>query len=273
MLLLGQKRFHDAIDFLLLAVTAPADALSVFVIEANKKLVLATLLADGEPAPLPKYTSFVVSRHLESHCVIYSDLARAFVVDRDVTAMRAVVEQHEATFSKDGNLGLARQCIVALQHRKLLQLTRTYATIGLAELAGAAGIAGNNISMTDGAPQEPVVSTADAEKMLLELISSGLMEAVIDRHEGKVTFVLEDESGDKAELDNAEMMQRLQQEMQKLVFVASRLRDMDAELVTSAKFQAKLAKDKDRRQRLAMHNQQSDEGIDAAPGVSMDTSE
>lgn len=281
-LLLGEKRFHEAMDFLLLAVTAPAIALSAFVIEAYKKLVLAALLADGEAAPLPKYTPFVVSRHLESHCVPYADLARAFVVDRDVAATRVVVEQHAAVFTKDGNLGLVRQCLVALQHRKLLQLTRTYATIELAEMAHAAGITATATSDDEAATGAgvnlPPVSSADAEKMLLQLVASGQMDAVIDKHKAKVTFVLEDDATGKDEFGDGdgEMMQRLQREMQKLVFVASRLRDMDAELVTSAKFQGRLAKEKDRRQRLAMHNQQSDEAMDdGAPGGSggMDTSE
>jgi COP9 signalosome complex subunit 3 len=284
-LLLGEKRFPEAMDFLLLAVTTPALALSAFAIEAYKKLLLAALLGDGEAASLPKYTPFVVSRHLESHCLPYTDLVRAFVVKRDVTAARGVVERHAAVFTKDGNLGLVRQCLVALQHRKLLQLTRTYATIELAEMPHAAGIAGTNAGEdeaaagagADAGAATPPVSSTDVEKMLLQLIASGQMDAVIDRQKAKVTFVLEDEAAGKDELDSggdAEMMRRLQREMQKLVFVASRLRDMDAELVTSAKFQGKLAKEKDRRQRLAMHNQQSDEGMeDAAIGAGMDTSE
>lgn len=270
LLFVGEKRFHEAIDCFLLAITAPAAALSAFVIEAYKKLVLAALIADGEPVLLPKYTPFVVSRHLESHCVPYADLSKAFVVDRDVAAVEQVVEKHRAAFEKDGNLGLVKQSVQALKQRKLLQLTRTYATIELSKLASAAGI-----TKVEGEIETSEIdvegSRVEAEKMLLQLIADGHMDAVIDKQKAMVTFVLEDEENDDKN-DHGDMMRRLQSEMQKLVFVASRLRDMDTEIVTSSKFQHKLHKDKDRRQRLSLHNQQSDEGLDGVAS-GMDTAE
>ncbi|CAI5718942.1 unnamed protein product [Peronospora farinosa] len=260
LLYLGEKRYQDALDFFQLAITAPAVSLSAFVIEAYKKLLLVTLILHGEAVVMPKYTPFVVTRNVENHCTAYATLANAFVVEKDFAAVQEVVTKNEELFIHDGNLGLVKQVVQAFKQRKLLQLTRTYATIELTKIATAAGMSNSD--------------AVAAEKMLLTLISNGQMDAVIDKQKAMVRFVHENEDGGAYQDEvQGEASKRLQDEMKKLVVVASQLRVMDTELVTSAKFQSRLQKDKDRRSRIHMHNQQSDERltVDAASG--MDTLE
>ncbi|KAF4137713.1 PCI domain-containing protein [Phytophthora infestans] len=258
LLYLGEKRYQDAIDFFQLAITAPAISLSAFVIEAYKKLLLVTLIFKGEGVMLPKYTPFLAVRHVENHCAAYADLANAFVVERDLTAVQEVVTKNEELFIQEGNLGLVKQVVQAFKQRKLLQLKRTYATIELTEIATAAGMASSD--------------AVAAEKMLLTLVSNGQMDAVIDKQKAMVRFVFENQDGGAHhEQVQSEATKKLQQEMEKLVLVASQLRFMDVELVTSAKFQSRLQKDKDRRSRINMHNQQSEERLEGASG--MDTME
>ncbi|OWZ23366.1 COP9 signalosome complex subunit [Phytophthora megakarya] len=262
LLYLGEKRYQDALDLFQLAITAPAVSLSAFVIEAYKKLLLVTLILRGEPVVLPKYTPFVVTRHVENHCTAYADLANAFVVDKDLAAVLEVVTKNEELFIQEGNFGLVKQVVQAFKQRKLLQLTRTYATIELTEIATAAGMSSSD--------------AVAAEKMLLTLISNGQMDAIIDKQKAMVRFVLENEDGGayQEEVQGEATRKKLQEEMEKLVMVASQLRYMDVELVTSAKFQSRLQKDKERRSRTNMlHNQQSDERmiVDGASG--MDTME
>lgn len=246
LLYVGAKRFQDAIDFFTLAITAPAVSLSAFVVEAYKKLVLTSLIVHGEPPVLPKYTPFVVTRHVEAHCSVYVELMKAFKSSGDVLACTELAHKHAAVFVKDANFGLVKQTLEALRQKKLLQLTRTYVTIALSELTTAAGW-----------------STSDAvaaEKMLLELVAKGELRAVVDKHRAMVTFVLDgDDDDDDDETERAaasDTMRQLQREMQKLVLVSSQLRTMDAEIVTSAKFQSRLQKDKDRRRG---GNQQGDD--------------
>ncbi|KAG3113027.1 hypothetical protein PI124_g6547 [Phytophthora idaei] len=260
LLYLGEKRYQDALDFFQLAITAPAVSLSAFVIGAYKKLLLVTLILKGEGVMLPKYTPFVVSRHVENHCAAYADLANAFVIDKDLTAVQEIVTKNEELFIHEGNFGLVKQVVQAFKQRKLLQLKRTYATIELTEIATAAGMASSD--------------AVAAEKMLLTLISNGQMDAVIDKQKAMVRFVLEEEDGGAYQNEvQGEATKKLQQEMEKLVMVASQLRFMDVELVTSAKFQSRFQKDKDRRSRVNMHNQQSEERM-VMEGVSgMDTME
>ncbi|KAF4318615.1 hypothetical protein BBO99_00007230 [Phytophthora kernoviae] len=181
LLYLGEKRHQDALDFFQLAITAPAVSLSAFVIESYKKLLLVTLILCGEAAMLPKYTPFVVTRHIENHCTAYTDLVSAFVVEKNLVTVVEVVTKHEELFTQDGNFGLVKQCVQAFKQRKLLQLTRTYATIELAEVATTAGMTSNDAVI--------------AEKMLLALISTNQMHAVIDKQKAMVRFVLENEDG------------------------------------------------------------------------------
>ncbi|ETO68536.1 hypothetical protein F444_14658 [Phytophthora nicotianae P1976] len=260
LLYLGEKRYQDAMDFFQLAITAPAVSLSAFVIEAYKKLLLVTLILKGESVLLPKYTPFVVTRHVENHCTAYAELANAFVVEKDLAAVQEVVTKHEDLFIQEGNFGLVKQVVQAFKQRKLLQLKRTYATIELTEIATAAGMASSD--------------AVAAEKMLLTLISNGQMDAVIDKQKAMVRFVLENEDGGAYHDEvQGEATKKLQQEMEKLVLVASQLRYMDVELVTSAKFQSRLQKDKDRRSRINMHNQQSEERMIVEGASGMDTME
>lgn len=230
----GQKRFQEAIEFFTLAITAPAVSLSAFVIEAYKKLVLVSLIQTGEPPVLPKYTPFVVSRHVESHCSAYTELGKAFKAAKDLQGCVTVVEKHAAVFIKDANLGLVKQTLEALRQKKLLQLTRTYMTISLEEMATAAGWSAGESML--------------AEKALLGLVAQGQLRAVVDKQRALVRFVLdEDEDEDGGDGEGGERLRRLQREMQKLLVVSSQLRTMDAEIVTSAKFQSRLQKDKERR--------------------------
>lgn len=260
LLFLGEKRYQDALNFFQLAVTAPAVTLSAFVIEAYKKLLLVTLISKGERAMLPKYTPFVVVRHVENHCPVYTELVNAFVIDKDLTALQKVVTKKNELFVQENNLGLVKQVVQAFKQQKLLQLKRTYATIELTQIAMVAGIVNSDAHA--------------AEKLLLHLISTGQMDAIIDKQKAMARFVLEDEDSENCCEDvRGEATLKLQKEMEKLVMVASQLRYMDVELVTSAKFQSRMQKDKDRRSRSNMHNQQSEEHtlLDGACG--MDTVE
>lgn len=254
LLYVGQKRFQEAIDFFTLAITAPAVSLSSFVVEAFKKLVLTSLILKGEPPVLPKYTPFVVTRHVESHCGAYMELSKAFHSAKDVAKCLELAQNHAAVFVKDANFGLVKQTVEALKQKKLLQLTRTYVTIALAEMTTAAGWDASEV--------------VAAEKMLLELIAKGQLAAVIDKQKAMVKFMLDEDDEKNSSNDGGDAMLKLQREMQKLLLVSSQLRAMDAEVVTSAKFQNRVQKDKDRRQRGGggANQQQGDDRLPLGAG-------
>ncbi|DBA00153.1 TPA: hypothetical protein N0F65_000476 [Lagenidium giganteum] len=251
-LYLGQKRYEEAMDFFLMAVTTPAVSLSAFVIEAYKKLVLTSLIVTGKPPTLPKYTPFVVTRHLDAHCVPYMELSKLFTANegkkdvgqpltsQDAARVAELIEQHKDALIKDGNMGLAKQCRESLKEKQLLELPCTYVTIALSEMASAAGLDDMDV--------------ITAEKLLLDLIRRGHVNAIMDKHKGMVKFLLETEDTDNGDQNarHAEAMERLQLELEKVTLLAAHVRHMDTEIVTSSKFQAKYSKDKDRRQQRLM---------------------
>lgn len=239
LLYIGQKRFQEATDFLVLTITAPAISLSAIVIDAYKKLVLVSFILHGEAATLPKYTPFVVTRHVDAHCTAYTEFSNACVVLKDAAKAEEVLAKHLTVFTRDSNLGLVKQCLHSLKQQKLLQLTRTYVTLALPEMTKAAGF--------------PEDGHVEAEKMLLELVAQGRMRAVLDKQKHMVKFLLDDTEDVTDDVAHRNAMVRLQQDMEKILLVSSHLRALDAELVTSAKFQSRVQKDKDRRMRLNMH--------------------
>jgi COP9 signalosome complex subunit 3 len=242
LLYLGQKRYVDATDFFLMALTAPATSISAIVIEAYKKLVLTSLIAYGKTVTLPKYTSLVVSRHVESHCVGYMEFSSAFH-SNDVKKALKVLQMRLDEFKKAGNFGLAKQCLVALQHQKLIQLTRTYASISLEEIA-----------MSIDLETELDV----AEKKLLALISTGKIHATIDNVDKKkmVTFVEEEE-----QFDHDVILHQVHKELVKIMSISDQLRVVDANIVTSNKFVSEI-KEKDHR---LQHLQQQSGGNAVVP--------
>jgi COP9 signalosome complex subunit 3 len=127
---------------------------------------------------------------------------------------------------KSGNLGLAKQCLEAFRRKKLLQLTRTYVTISLHDIGTAAGMKND----------------VEAEKTLLYLVDESKVSVGIDLKPTKmVTFLEDDES-----YDNVDMMNKVNEELSKIMDISLQLRSMDTEIVQTAKFASKI-KDKERR--------------------------
>ncbi|RUS15039.1 hypothetical protein BC937DRAFT_92975 [Endogone sp. FLAS-F59071] len=184
MVYIGMKQFERALEFfsLVRAISAPAQAASAIQIEAYKKYVLVSLLVHGKADPvltikpylgirstqlypLPKYTAAVVLRVFKNTHVAYLDLAHAF---ESVNVTRVKNEFAKATelLTKDKNLGLARQVLQALYRRNIQQLTQTYMTLSLADIAKQVGLEG---------PKAP----SEAEDFLVQMIESGQIFASI----------------------------------------------------------------------------------------------
>ena len=61
---------------------------------------------------------------------------------RDAAALAAAAEEHAETFERDDNKGLVARVVDALAKRKVRDLTRTYLTLSLADIAASAGLEG-----------------------------------------------------------------------------------------------------------------------------------
>jgi COP9 signalosome complex subunit 3 len=141
MVYIGLKKYNDALDFFSLVISAPANVSSQVQIEAYKKFVLVSLLVKGRIEQLPKYTSLVVLRACKNLCMGYTEFAAAWE-SLNFIRVRNEFNKVAEGFNKDKNLGLAKQCIQALYRRQIQQLTQTYLTLSLADIAKSIGIDG-----------------------------------------------------------------------------------------------------------------------------------
>jgi COP9 signalosome complex subunit 3 len=147
---------------------------------AFKKHALASVLLHGRHVA-PRHAAGIVARAAKAHCAAYTDFARAFET-LDHAKIDAELAKHADVFSRDGNLGLARQCVAHLQRLAILQLTRTYLTLSLVDIARQARLA-------------PAADASDAqlaqlaETQLLAMVARGMIRCRISHATGMVSFL------------------------------------------------------------------------------------
>lgn len=95
---------------------------------------------------------------------VYMELAYAFVAG-DRAQFQSLLDQHNALFQADGNLGLVRQCETAMVNRQIYQMSRIYSVIPLADLAS-----------------KLKVGSVDTLKQLLQQLSLQKSSASCDGH-------------------------------------------------------------------------------------------
>ncbi|CAG8503456.1 17966_t:CDS:10 [Cetraspora pellucida] len=157
-------------------ISAPAIVTSQVQAEAYKKFSLVSLLLHGKIIPLPKYTAPVVLRSIKNQCQAYQDYASAFE-SLNVKRLRNEFNKCSETFRKDGNFGLVKQTLDAIYRRKIQQLTQTYLTLSLVDIADTIGLEGR---------EAPKV----AERYILQMIESREIFATISHSDqgGMVSF-------------------------------------------------------------------------------------
>jgi COP9 signalosome complex subunit 3 len=160
MIQIGQKNFTQACRLFEITLTVPAMALSLIMVEAYKKYVLASLLAQGQMPSLPKSTSSIVQRNMKLCALAYFELGNAFST-YDMGEVLKVANAHQQVFQKarrvlcivdsslcclysaivavvsiltfvclqDKNIGLVQQVILSLPRLNVKRLTKTYASL------------------------------------------------------------------------------------------------------------------------------------------------
>jgi len=110
-------------------------------------------------------------------------------------------------------MGLIKQCISSLQRHKVRTLTKTYLTLSLTEIAHEAQLEG--------------ATPAQVEDLLLDMISSGEVDARIDQTNGNVSF-----DDGVAEDDGPEVSRKLDEQMQQILELAERVSRFETEVVS-----------------------------------------
>ncbi|CCI45508.1 unnamed protein product [Albugo candida] len=233
---LSQKLMREAINAFVMTISTPAAALSAFVVEAYKKLILISLIVHGRIHNLPQYVAYVVSRHVDSHCTAYMEFAHAFEQGNYRDLARLAQDYRDKSFIKDGNFGLVKQCLVAFKQQSLINVHRMYNCIPLSDIPA---IIGQNV-------EDWNVSKADIAH-LLQTNGNANLSAKIDQEKNLVVF-RSDSNFYINKQQQHEIMECLDNGMQRLLCISEHLKKVDAEIVQHPRFIAHLQQDREKRQ-------------------------
>mmetsp|Transcript_13754 Transcript_13754/g.20838 ORF Transcript_13754/g.20838 Transcript_13754/m.20838 type:complete len:407 (-) Transcript_13754:1382-2602(-) len=205
----GLKNWDEAVRFFSIALTVPAHVLSSIVIESFKKYLLVGYLAEGKILKIPKHASVVVSRSLESFATQYIDFLNTLTSGEKMGKDFMRSTKSNETFKKDNTIGLTLQCIEAKKRRKIQELTSTYLTIGLSNIAELVN-----------------VNEKEVESLLLQMIENGEIRATISQRDAMVVFT------DADDQTIEEAMKELNSKMAEAVELSNRMKEMDKKSIT-----------------------------------------
>lgn len=177
----GRRRYSQAIDLYLTAVTVPTGVVNAITIASLKKLYLVSLLHTGEAPVLPKHTSPPVTRAVKGECAAYAELAKVAAAAATKAAGGAAGPSDLATYAlsksevwrTDGNVGLVRSVVEMASRRKVQALTQTFCSLLTAAVAQRAGLPG----------------AREAELELFRMVEAKEVSARISEREGVAEFL------------------------------------------------------------------------------------
>ncbi|CAF0720265.1 unnamed protein product [Rotaria sordida] len=207
------KQFDRAANFFENVITVPATATSAIVIEAYKKYVLVKLISGSiSNTQLPTYTSRTVQQAVKSLCgAQYTELFNIFN-NGTLIQFDEFVNHHREQYARDRNLGLIKQTRNAFICNSIQQLTKTFLTVSLKDLA-------NRLQLQ---------STNEAEKYLIDMIENGQIFASINKKDGMVIF-----HGSPEKFDANNMLLKLQDETEKRMLAEKQLRELERQISLS----------------------------------------
>ena len=232
MVYIGLRRYADAADMFLHAISAPAVVMNAIVVAVYKKFILTSLIAVGSLPSFPRYTAAVVQRHLKSSCTKYLALADAYK-SKDVTELRRAATEHAQAFATDANTGIVELCVQSLYKRNIQRLTQTYLTLSLADIAQSVQL----------------VSPQKAEACVLQMIEAGEIFATINQKDGMVSF-----HEDAEQYDTASMATRLDAEVSGAMNIAARVKVVDEAVMCDKAFLTRVAEASAYRRDVGLHD-------------------
>ncbi|KAI5776631.1 hypothetical protein EDC01DRAFT_681752 [Geopyxis carbonaria] len=235
-LYMGLKNWRRALDFLSYVVVAPGNSCSTIQVEAYKKYVLAGLMLDGKSPALPKYTPSAAMRAYNALGKPYQAFANAFK-SSDAHQFRQEIALTADEFKKDGNTGLAAQCINAFRIQKIIALQDTYVTLSVDEIAK------KNFDVTGR--EGDLGGKLETERLILGMIERGEIRATLsqsDKDPAKSQTTVHFNNDSMLESHNS---RALEEQIMRTVKLTNQVKLMDRKLGLSKEyiqFQIKQAK-------------------------------
>lgn len=236
------KNYRRALGHFITVLCVPALSLSPIIEECLKKCKLLALMVHGREFEFPKHASQIIlslasneSRGASSSSAaamsqskidtaIYDNFAKLYTSTMsEYSTLETFVESNGEIFERDGNMDLVVAVVAAWQRKKLHELADTFVTLTLAEVSSAVGAA----------------SEEETERLLTKTVEEEHLLAYIDQKERLVVFTELPQENlthlQDTELNNKNLllMKELQNSMQTLTYLGSRIRAAQAEGLVS----------------------------------------
>jgi COP9 signalosome complex subunit 3 len=153
--------------------------ISKIMIDAFNKWVLAGLLVDGHTPTVPPTAGSNAIRTYETTSKPYLSIATHFDT-MDATTLKAEVEANAGVWANDRNTGLVQEVLAAHQKFQIIDLSRIYSKIALADLRQ------KTCSAETG---EILPSDDDLETLVQGMISSDMLHGAIEKPAGKPPYL------------------------------------------------------------------------------------
>jgi COP9 signalosome complex subunit 3 len=135
------------------------------------------------------------------------------------------ISQHIAVLKKDSNFGIAKQVIDSWIKLRIKNLTKTYITLSLDDIAASVGLENTSI----------------AEEWLLKMVSAGEISCKIDAESMMVRF--DDFSGDQLGSEyatNNAIINTLENKLKETIELSKKVQDLQKDILTSKKYVMKV---------------------------------
>ncbi|TGJ78913.1 hypothetical protein E0Z10_g9845 [Xylaria hypoxylon] len=154
---------------------------SKIMVEAFKKWILVSLLADGRHSNTPPpHTSESTVKIFGILARSYVSFATAFATD-DVEQLKLEAHNNAQLWMEDGNVGLVEEVMASYQKWRVLSLQDIYTKISIAEIR----------QQTKSAETGAVLNKdEDVEALIHNMIIAGMLKGVIEKNDDGTKFLL-----------------------------------------------------------------------------------
>ncbi|BFF97414.1 COP9 signalosome complex subunit 3 [Drosophila madeirensis] len=202
------KNYDRALYFFEVCITTPAMAMSHIMLEAYKKFLMVSLIVEGNIAFIPKNTQ-VIGRFMKPMASHYHDLVNVYA-NSSSEELRILILKYSEAFTRDSNMGLAKQVATSLYKRNIKRLTKTFLTLSLSDVASRVQLSG----------------AAEAERYILNMIKSGEIYASINQKDGMVLF-----KDDPEKYNSPDMFLNVQTNITQVLDLVKQINKMEEEII------------------------------------------
>ncbi|XP_017136372.1 COP9 signalosome complex subunit 3 isoform X2 [Drosophila miranda] len=202
------KEYDRALYFFEVCITTPAMAMSHIMLEAYKKFLMVSLIVEGNIAFIPKNTQ-VIGRFMKPMASHYHDLVNVYA-NSSSEELRILILKYSEAFTRDSNMGLAKQVATSLYKRNIKRLTKTFLTLSLSDVASRVQLSG----------------AAEAERYILNMIKSREIYASINQKDGMVLF-----KDDPEKYNSPDMFLNVQTNITQVLDLVKQINKMEEEII------------------------------------------